>query len=178
MRRSAVPPTTGTRTKRSPRPAARCTRVVERVERHRRGAVHPLGLGLGREREPADTGRGVEPELLHPRELAVPPTTGGADRVEVPDELVAESQDPFGSRHRVLHDLGPAQIGEVEHRVERRVAEDLRDLERRAGKFVLDAEPQRISLVRPARVCHRDASRQRPAARQSNSQTASVATVV
>ena len=43
--------------------------------------------------------------------------------------------------------------------MERRIAEDLRDLERRAGEFVLDAEPHVVSLVRPARVCHRDAAR-------------------
>src|SRR5205823_7430884 len=80
--------------------------------------VEPVGFGLGREREAPHVRRGVEAQLLDPREPAARQESA-CDRVDMTDELVAEPQDPLGSRGRVLDDLGPAQIGKLEPGVER-----------------------------------------------------------
>ena len=108
-----------------------------------------------------DARRGVESQLLNPRE----PPTGeqpARDRVEVADELVPQSQEPLRARRRVLDDLGPAQIGQVEAGVERGVAEDVGDLEHRARELVLGAELHGFSLVWPGGRCHRGAGRTGP----------------
>src|SRR5205814_886023 len=56
------------------------------------------------------------------------------------DEFVTESQDPLGSGRRLLDDLRPTQIGEVEPGMERGIAQDAGDCVARTGELVLDAE--------------------------------------
>ena len=82
-------------------------------------SVEPARLLFRGERQRAREGRGVEPELLDPRELAAAHDLAG-DRVELPDVLVAQPQDAGRTIDRARQHFGPAEVGEIELRVKRR----------------------------------------------------------
>ena len=117
---------------------------------------------LGRERERAGVGRGVEPELLDPGELAAADDLA-RDRVELTDVLVPKPEQPDAAVDRAGDDFGPAEIGKVETRVEARRAQDLRDACTRRREFVVGLEVHASSLaelrhgarVRPFARSHR-----------------------
>ena len=109
------------------------------------GAVGPAAHAVGGEAERAGAGRHVDAEVLHPGELA-PADDLLCDRVELADVLVAQREPTLGAVDLVGHDVGPRQIGQVEHRLERRVAHDRGDLLDRPREVVLTLEVHAGSL--------------------------------
>src|SRR6185503_15241504 len=89
--------------------------AVETGDRDVGRAEEPVRVCFGRERQGPRVRRGVETELLDPRELAASDDLA-RDRIEPADVLVAQPQHPRRTVDGALDDLGPAQVGEIELR--------------------------------------------------------------
>ena len=167
MARSALPPTSGILMRKSPLIRRAARRVTGRGDGHGGVAVGTTAHAVGGETERARTGRHVDAQVLHPRELA-PADDLLRDRIELTDVLVAQREPAHGAVDLVRDHVGPRQVGQVEQRLEPGVAHQRGDLLDRPHEVVLSLEVHARSLPHPP---HQHASKLRTYAATSTQGT-------
>ena len=141
--------------------------TIDSRDRDLARTIEPARVLFGEERQRPGVRRGVELQLLDPGELASADDPA-RDRVELADVLVPESQQPRRAVHRARDDLGAAQVGKIELRLECRIAQDVGNAGAGTGKVVVDLEmhassiPEGLVATRASGYpCHRTRQRVR-----------------